>query len=78
MQRDFFQCVKCNDSETYLNVHHKVYRNGYKAWEYYNSDLVTLCEDCHSEAHGIISNRDVKKVREYDIYLLNRYLSEIN
>ncbi len=37
-----------------LNVHHKRYIIGKKAWEYDDSDLVTLCEHCHSKVHEFI------------------------
>lgn len=31
-----------------LNVHHKYYIKGHKAWEYDNDALITLCTECHS------------------------------
>lgn len=34
-----------------LNVHHKQYILGHKAWEYPDTDLVTLCNECHSAIH---------------------------
>jgi len=47
MSRDKLKCKKCGDSETTLHVHHKLYINGLKPWEYENNQLITLCEDCH-------------------------------
>jgi hypothetical protein len=47
MQRDGFACQECLDDKSTLNVHHKVYRRGFKAWEYDPEHLVTLCEGCH-------------------------------
>ena len=34
-----------------LNVHHKYYIKGHKAWEYVDDALVTLCTECHSSIH---------------------------
>ncbi len=34
-----------------LHVHHKCYRFGRMAWEYDNTDLVSLCFKCHTEFH---------------------------
>lgn len=40
-----------------LNVHHKVYyydpilRSKFLPWDYDNSDLVTLCSECHTNLH---------------------------
>ena len=37
-----------------LNVHHKNYILGRKAWEYSDLDLVTLCNECHLSVHKAI------------------------
>lgn len=37
-----------------LNVHHKRYIIGHKAWEYDDEDLVTLCNECHTKIHKAI------------------------
>ena len=34
-----------------LHVHHKSYKENHLAWEYENSNLITLCEDCHQKEH---------------------------
>lgn len=47
MSRDDFSCQKCGDDSSTLNVHHGYYRTGNQPWEYPNSSLTTLCEDCH-------------------------------
>ena len=49
-QRDGHKCVRCG-SRTMLHVHHKEYKSGIFAWEYPNSELETLCNDCHSKEH---------------------------
>ena len=40
-----------------LDIHHKFYKENHLAWEYDNSNLITLCRDCHEKehaAHGIL------------------------
>lgn len=49
MKRDDFSCIKCGDNESPLNVHHCYYKKGNEPWEYDDSSLVTLCENCHKE-----------------------------
>lgn len=56
MQADRFTCQICFHSDKPLNVHHKRYIEGAKAWEYETNELITLCEDCHKKVH-----RDEKK-----------------
>lgn len=40
-----------DDIKPDLNVHHKYYVQGKKAWEYNDVALVTLCADCHMQEH---------------------------
>jgi len=47
LQRDFWTCRKCGDTETTLHVHHTLYSPGVEPWEYRREQLVTLCETCH-------------------------------
>lgn len=49
MERDNFQCQRCKDSESTLNVHHRLYIKGLDPWEYGPLTLVTLCEPCHAD-----------------------------
>lgn len=46
-ERDKFTCQICLDTEETLQVHHKSYDKGKKAWEYGNDRLITLCKTCH-------------------------------
>ena len=46
-----WQCQKCGEKEKMLQVHHKQYFKGRKAWEYEDSDLLVLCEPCHEKEH---------------------------
>ena len=52
LNRDRWQCMACWDTETPLNVHHIEYNKGKKPWEYDDGDLITLCDDCHTELHN--------------------------
>lgn len=45
LNRDNFSCQLCGSDKYTLHVHHKSY-NG-DPWETANSELITLCEDCH-------------------------------
>lgn len=47
MNRDAFSCRNCRSKENTLHVHHGLYRKNTEPWDYDNSELVTLCEDCH-------------------------------
>lgn len=54
LERDEFHCQICGDGESTLHVHHRYYESGCKPWEYEESALVTLCEECHqSETESI-------------------------
>lgn len=53
--RDKYCCQKCGKDESRdicLHVHHKHYIFGLDPWEYKDSELITLCEDCHSSLHA--------------------------
>jgi len=50
-ERDKFACRMCCNQEKTLAVHHLKYIPENKIWEYPNSLLITLCEDCHSLIH---------------------------
>ena len=47
MQRDNFTCQHCGCEGRELQVHHRIYRKDAKPWEYDNSELITLCDQCH-------------------------------
>ena len=50
LERDKFTCQQCRSAEKTLHVHHKIYRKSANPWDYADSDLITLCEDCHDAA----------------------------
>ena len=63
MERDNYTCLECGctmPKDCELHVHHKHYIYGLDPWEYRDSELITLCEDCHSEIH---SNTDIPHYR---------------
>lgn len=45
--RDKWRCRFCFDDNTTLHLHHVEYAPGADAWAYPDSELLTLCEDCH-------------------------------
>lgn len=58
LTRDNNTCRNCGSDEN-LQVHHKQYHFSMKRnelvapWEYHNSYLITLCQNCHREGHNI-------------------------
>jgi len=54
LQRDKFTCQSCGNKESTLNVHHRTYISGKMLWEYDNDDLITYCDNCHSQIHELI------------------------
>lgn len=46
------ECEVCG-KKTWLQIHHKAYKNGHKAWEYLPNEVVVLCRDCHKNIHKI-------------------------
>jgi hypothetical protein len=53
LNRDNWECKLCNDKETTLNIHHLKYTK--EPWDAPKSDLITLCEHCHT----LISKSDI-------------------
>lgn len=46
------ECDICG-SKSVLQIHHKQYINGRKAWEYLPSEVVVLCSECHKKIHSV-------------------------
>ena len=46
LERDKWKCKICLDGESTLHVHHLAYNEG-DPWDAKDSELITLCEDCH-------------------------------
>lgn len=51
-----FECRLCNDTQTELHVHHKIYRVNSKPWQYDFDELDCLCSKCHK--------RETERARE--------------
>ena len=51
LTRDKNTCQFCGAQDKYLHVYHREYFDGFFPWEYPDSTLVTLCEDCHKYIH---------------------------
>jgi hypothetical protein len=52
LNRADFSCELCdNTSNNTIHVHHKIYRKGKMPWDYVDSELIALCETCHTEDH---------------------------
>lgn len=65
MHRDNFLCRLCPvpSEGDFLNVHHKVYHPGRRAWEYEDDELITLCEDCHERLHHVAPAKAPEGIR---------------
>lgn len=56
LERDNHTC-QCCGSTRYLQVHHSKYDLRFKAWEYDNHWLTTLCKTCHEIEHKEIPSK---------------------
>jgi 5-methylcytosine-specific restriction endonuclease McrA len=52
-ERDGWRCVACGADDIQLHAHHTAYTKGAKPWEYDDDIIVTLCKNCHHNAHWI-------------------------
>lgn len=82
LQLDDFTCQVCGCKDKTLHVHHLHYEKGKKIWEYPDSSLITLCEDCHQYEHDdkgkgsislVIEKLEKKGITHWEIcmYLAN-------
>lgn len=67
LERDEFHCQSCMDGENTLHVHHCYYEHGKEPWEYPDSSLITLCEQCH-----INETTDLKKSKDRLIEIMSK------
>ena len=76
LERDEFTCQLCNSTDKTLNVHHLFYFKNHDPWDYLDTMLLTLCQDCHGEMKDV----DVAKYilewlfRGYDINELHQMM----
>jgi hypothetical protein len=50
LERDGWQCNRCGETATALNVHHRYYLKNRDPWDYEDDSLVSLCDPCHKNA----------------------------
>ena len=62
-----------------LNIHHKSYIKNHLAWDYEDSNFITLCKNCHQKEHTQ-NNLPIKRDEEVSIYhkYLTFFLSNID
>ena len=82
MKRDSFTCGRCGSKDK-LQVHHKKYINGAKAWEIDNKHLITLCKLCHEKEHEInpilvISKKSPKSRKERNATRIDKLKSGLS
>lgn len=79
MQRDGFRCRACGDDNRTLNVDHRIYRKGCDPWEYEDTDLWTLCEDCHGDITGLRQElfEIIGRLDFFDLETVKRVLQKI-
>ncbi len=56
MDRAGFQCERCGDKTTTLQVHHTHYVKAANPWDYEDRDLQCLCEPCHKRVGELITS----------------------
>lgn len=59
LERDNFRCRSCDDDKSTLHVHHFIYDNDCKPWEYDNDNLITFCDTCHEAWHYLASHKTI-------------------
>jgi hypothetical protein len=52
MEQQGFTCQRCETTEKTLSVHHNQYIPNRDVWDYENSQLSVLCQDCHADLHA--------------------------
>lgn len=48
-KRDMYRCQSCYKEDVQLEVHHNFYLPNTDPWDYDDTDLITLCHNCHTE-----------------------------
>lgn len=78
-ERDSFTCVLCNDKGCQLNAHHILPFRGNEELVYEETNLVTLCRECHFEVHNFsfVSGGINKELTDVLVtYIKNQYLNK--
>jgi hypothetical protein len=66
MGRDNFTCRCCGETDKTLHVHHKSYEKNMKIWDSEDSELVTLCKDCHDCVEEMV--HDIRRIGDKLVY----------
>lgn len=53
LEKARWTCVYCESETKSLHVHHLFYEKGKDPWEYEDSMLMVLCQDCHKSVAEI-------------------------
>lgn len=81
LKRDDFQCQRCFDRDSPLEVHHKWYTAGLDPWEYDDECYISFCEFCHKVFHKnfIFEERghhipfSVQGINATDVFIFETY-----
>lgn len=49
-----FVCEICENKDSQLHVHHKIYKKGLNPWSYPDHNYAVLCDKCHKDSHDVI------------------------
>lgn len=72
-RRDGYRCALC-DSTKYIQIHHYIPRGKGGSNSLHN--LITLCSDCHAQAHGIEVYKNLATAEDMEQYIVE-YLEDI-
>lgn len=65
LQAADWKCSSCESEDRTLHVHHRRYIKTRKPWEYDDTDLISLCEECHRLFHAVDKGyKDLEVVRK--------------
>lgn len=84
MEQQGFTCQRCKSTEKTLSVHHNQYIPNRDVWDYKNSQLSVLCQDCHGDLHAEddLLNDLISRIPPYSFerktiaYLIGGYLEK--
>lgn len=78
LERDNFTCQECGSKKHTLHIHHKYYENNKKVWEYLDTALITLCENCHKLEQSIKKENESTLIKSlYDLGFTSSNISGI-
>jgi len=72
LERDKWRCRACGERNQIMHVHHLSYSKSYSPWDCDNSELVTLCSECHYIYHNFYS-RILNEKLKYVVAFFDEY-----